>query len=330
MPASYSMDINGKIYLPSNQPMTESRLSTTEQVSSIWALGGLTIPQLVKQVWTEIDHNDVLNRASELAYNFLLSIFPLLLFLLSVLGIFAKEGTALRNQLFSGLAHLVPPSASNLISQTVNEITQSSGGGKLTFGIVFFLWSASGGISTMISVLNAAYHVHDRRPWYKVRAIVLAITLALAILIVLALTVVLLGGYIANFVDNRVGLGTSLLLAWKVLQWPLAFFFISFAFALVYYFGPDVKERHWHWITPGSVAGVLLWLISSFGLRMYLHFFNSYSKTYGSLGAVMILLLWFYITGLAFLVGGEVNAVIKQAEAKRGHPEAKPEGRKTA
>ncbi|HZR27967.1 MAG TPA: YihY/virulence factor BrkB family protein [Terriglobales bacterium] len=310
--------------------MTESRLDTKQQVKSLWSLGGLTIVQLAKEVWTEIDHDDVLNRASELAYNFLLSIFPLLLFLLSLLGIFAAERAALRDQLFAGLAHVVPPSASNLISQTIQEIAQSSGGGKLTFGIVFFLWSASGGISTMISVLNAAYHVHDSRPWYKVRAVVLGITLAVAILIILALTVVLFGGHIAGFVDRKIGLGTSLVLAWKVLQWPLALFFISFAFALVYYFGPDVKERHWYWITPGSIIGVLLWLVSSFGLRVYLHFFNSYSKTYGSLGGVMILLLWFYITGLAFLVGGEVNSTIEHAAAERGHPEAKPEGRKAA
>ena len=309
--------------------MTESRLSTTEQVASIWELGGLSVAQLTRQVWIEVDCDDVLNRASELAYNFLLSIFPLLLFLLSLLGIFA-ERTALRNQLFSGLAHVLPPSASNLISQTINEITQSSGGGKLTTGIVLFLWSATGGVTTVISVLNAAYHVRESRPWYKVRAIALALTFAGSLLVIVALAVVLLGGQVTHFIGARVGERTLSALIWKVLQWPLALFFMSFAFALVYYFGPDVKARHWYWITPGSVSGVLLWLASSFGLRVYLHFFNTYSKTYGSLGGVMILLLWFYVAGLAFLIGGEVNAVIERAAAKRGHPESKPEARKAA
>jgi membrane protein len=105
---------------------------------------------------------------------------------------------------------------------------------------------------------------------------------------------------------------------------------VTFAFSLIYYFGPNVKEQHWYWITPGSVLGVLLWVAASFGFRMYLHFFNSYSKTYGSLGAVMILLVWFYVTGFAFLVGGEVNAEIEHAAAEHGHPEAKAEGEKVA
>src|SRR5262249_6841244 len=113
-------------------------------------------------------------------------------------------------------------------------------------------------------------------------------------------------------------------------EWAVALFAISLAFALVYYFGPDVEEQHWYWITPGSMIGVLLWLGCSIGLRIYLHFFNTYNKTYGSLGAVIILLLWFYVTGLAFLVGAEVNAEIENAAAVRGHPEAKAPGEKKA
>jgi membrane protein len=110
----------------------------------------------------------------------------------------------------------------------------------------------------------------------------------------------------------------------------LALTFVVLAFALIYYYAPDVKERHWYWITPGSVIGVLLWALSSIALRAYLHFFDSYSKTYGSLGAVIILMLWFYITGLAFLVGGEINSTIEHAAAEHGHPEAKAAGQKAA
>lgn len=102
------------------------------------------------------------------------------------------------------------------------------------------------------------------------------------------------------------------------------------AFAVIYYFAPDVEEQHWYWITPGSVVGVVLWMVASAALRAYLHFFNTYSKTYGSLGAVMILMLWFYITGLAFLVGGQINSTIEHAAAEHGHPEAKAVGRKAA
>jgi membrane protein len=106
--------------------------------------------------------------------------------------------------------------------------------------------------------------------------------------------------------------------------------FVILAFATIYYFAPDVEEQHWYWITPGSVVGVLLWAAASAGLRGYLHFFNTYSKTYGSLGAVIILMLWFYVTGMAFLVGGQINATIEHAAAEHGHIEAKAPGQKAA
>lgn len=131
-------------------------------------------------------------------------------------------------------------------------------------------------------------------------------------------------------VGSKLNLAHITVLAWKVAQWPVALGFLVLAFALIYYFGPDLKEQHWYWITPGSLVGVILWLLVSFAFRVYLHFFNTYSRSYGSLGAVIILLLWFYVTGLAFLVGGELNSEIEHAAAEHGHPEAKPEGKKAA
>ena len=115
---------------------------------------------------------------------------------------------------------------------------------------------------------------------------------------------------------------------WKIVQWPIAFFFLTLVFAIIYYAAPDVEQRHWQWISPGAVVGILLWLAVSFGFRVYLHFFNSYSATYGALGAVIILLLWFYMTGAAILAGAEVNVEIENAAAKRGEPEAKHKGEK--
>jgi membrane protein len=140
---------------------------------------------------------------------------------------------------------------------------------------------------------------------------------------------VLYGGDIAQFVGAHTGLSHITVLAWRVVQWPLAIFFVVFAFALMYYWGPDTDQQ-WQWITPGSLWGVLLWIVASVGFRVYLHFFNSYSKTYGSLGAVIILLYWLLITGVAILIGGEINSEIENAAAKRGHPEAKEEGEKVA
>ena len=310
--------------------MAESKLDTEQQLESIWHLGGLKPKQLVKNVWKEIDHDNVLGRASELAYNFLFSVFPLLLFLLAVLGIFASHAPALKDELTGALARVMPPEASGLISNTLNGLVKASGGGKLTLGIVIGLWSATGGTTTMISLLNEAYHIRDSRSWIKVHAIALALTIAVSVLIIAALVIVLFGGQIAQSAGAHFGLQQGTVVAWRVLQWPAALAFMAFAFSLIYYYGPDVKEQHWYWITPGSIVGVLLWIVASFGFRLYLHFFNSYSKSYGSLGAVMILLLWFYVTGLTFMVGAEINASIEHAAARRGHPEAKAPGEKAA
>jgi membrane protein len=310
--------------------MTDSVLSTKEQVESIWNLGGLTSKQLAKRVFAEIDHDDLLGRASELAYNFLVAVFPMLLFLVSLFGIFAAQRSELQDRLFYYLAQVLPPAAFQLISKTLQEVIRNSGGGKVTLGLVLALWAGAGGMTSLISGLNAAYHIRDARRWYKVRAIAVGLTLAISILVIAALFIVIAGGNVAELVGAKLALGKVTVIAWKVIQWPVALSFIIMAFALIYYFGPDLKEQHWYWITPGSLVGVLLWLAASFAIRGYLHFFNNYSKTYGSLGAVIILLLWFYVTGLAFLTGGEINSEIEHAAADRGHPEAKAEGKKAA
>ena len=259
-------------------------MSTGEQLNTIWELGGLRARQLVKQVWQQVNDDNLLNRASELAYNFLLALFPFLLFLLVLFGLLAARGPMLQQELFSYLGRVLPATAAQLIAKTLGEVVNASGGGKLTFGIILALWSASSGTSTMMSLLTEAYHVRDSRPWWKTKLIAIGLTIGMSALTLLALVIVLFGGPIADFVGRHIGLGTITVLLWKVAQWPAAFFFVSFAFSLIYYFGPDVKEQHWYWITPGSVVGVLLWLVSSLGFRAYLHFSNSYTKTYGSLG----------------------------------------------
>ena len=138
----------------------------------------------------------------------------------------------------------------------------------------------------------------------------------------------LYGGGIAQLLAAKFDLGDAFTAAWGFVQWPLVLVFVLFAFALVYYCAPNVKEINWYWITPGSLLGVSLWLLVSFGFRTYLRFFDTYSTTYGSLGAVMILLLWLYLTGAAILIGGELNAVIEDAAAKAGAPDAKEHGEK--
>ncbi len=310
--------------------MMQSKLNTDEQISSLWSLGGLTWTQLARRVWSEMDQTDVINRAYELAYNFLLAVFPLLFFLFALLGIFASQGGTLRNNLFSYVHLVLPPAAYEILASTVREITGNGVAGKLTFGLLFALYSGSAGMTQMMSTLNAAYEVREERSWIKVHLISIGLTLAMSVLVIAALFLVLAGSHVIALLGQEAGLTSAAYIAAKILQWALALGFVIFAFAIVYYFAPDVEEQHWYWITPGSIIGVGLWAAASAGLRVYLHFFNSYTKSYGSLGAVMILMLWFYVAGLAVLIGGQINATIEHAAAEHGHIEAKEPGQKAA
>lgn len=297
-------------------------------MASLWKLGGLTWTALGKRVWSEIQKDEIFGRAAQLAYYFLLALFPLLLFLTSVIGVILGSQLELRQSLFNYLGKVLPGSASQLVNTTMVEVSNSSGGGKIAFGILAALWAASNGMGAITEALNIAYDVKESRPWWRTRLTAIGLTVALSVLIISALTLVLYGGRIGEYVAGSYGFGGAFTTSWKILQWPIVLAFVLLSFALIYYFAPDVRRQKWIFITPGAVIGVTLWLLVSFSFRLYLHFFDSYSKTYGALGAVIVLMLWLYLTGAAILIGGEVNSEIEHAAAKAGHPDAKEEGEK--
>jgi membrane protein len=305
-----------------------SPMRAQQQFESLWQLGGLTWRELLRRTGGGISQNDLINRAYELAFNFLFALFPLLLFLVALLGFFASEGSALRNNLLVYFQLLLPPDAAHLIARTLRETAENASSGKMTLGLLFALYAGTAGMTQLTSTLNAAYEVHESRSWIKVHLVSLALTLAMSVLMIGALLLVLFGGEAAHWIGHSFGLGTAVYILIKVLQWTFALCLVIVAFALIYYFAPDVADQRWYWITPGSTVGVLLWAATSAGFRVYLHFFNTYSATYGSLGAVIILMLWFYVSGLAMLVGGQINATIEHAAAEQGHPEAKAPGEK--
>src|ERR1041385_2281763 len=292
------------------------------------SLGGLSWKELGRRVYKETNEDGILGYAAQLSYYFLLALFPALLFLTSLLGYFAGEDSQLRAGLFRYLGAVLPGAASQLIAKTVNDVTAGSGGGKLSFGVLATLWAASNGMTAISESLNAAYDLKETSPWWKVRLVAIGLTLALSFLIISSLVLVLYGHDLADTVAVKYGLGAAFALTWKIVQWPIVLGFVLLGFALLYYFAPDARDQDWKWITPGSVAGVALWLLVSFAFKTYLTFFNSYSATYGSLGAVIILMLWFYFTGAAILVGGEMNSEIENEMAKQGAPDAKEKGAK--
>jgi membrane protein len=299
------------------------------KASSLWKLGGLSWSALAKRVWTEANDDDVFGRAAQLAYYFLLALFPLLIFLTAALGLILESGAGLRTALFNYLSQVMPGSAFQLVDTTMGEITGASGAGKLSFGLLATLWAASNGMGAITQALNIAYDVEETRPWWKQRLVAIVLTIALSVFVITALLLVLLGGKVADTLAVHYQLGGFFPIAWRVLQWPIVFAFMVLSFALIYYFAPSLKDQDWKWLTPGSLIGVVLWLMVSFGFKAYLHFFNSYSTTYGSLGAVIILMLWLYLTGAAILIGSEINSEIENAAAEAGLPDAKERGEKS-
>ena len=296
--------------------------------ASMWGFGGLSWKELGKRVWHEMNEDDVWGRAAQLSYFFLLALFPLLLVMMAVLGIFADRGTELRNSLIAYLSQVMPASAGELVHKTVDELSNASGAGKISFGLLATIWAASNGMGAISETLNTAYNVKESRPYWKTRLIAIGLTAALALLIVSALALLLYGFQIADAIAIKAGLGDVFTITWKIVQWPIILFFILVGFNLIYYFAPDLKKQEWKWVTPGSAIGVALWLLVSFGFKLYLSYFNSYSATYGALGALIIMMLWFYFTGMAIMIGGEINSEIENAAAKAGAPDAKEKGEK--
>jgi membrane protein len=185
-------------------------------------------------------------------------------------------------------------------------------------------------MGAIIEALNWMYGVRESRSWWRVRLIAIGLTTALNILTISALLLVLYGGEAGEWLTHYFSQNRDFTKFWDVAHIPVILAFVLFTFALIYYFAPDVEEQKWYWITPGSLVGVALWLLVSFIFRLYLRHFDSYSLSYGSLGAVIILMLWLYLTGVAILIGGKINAEIENAAAKTGSPDAKLHGEKTS
>lgn len=304
--------------------------SASSPATSVWKLGGLSYFELAKRVYNEIWADDVLGSAAQLAYYFLFALFPLLIFLTTIFGFVVGSDEQLRGELFRYLGTVLPGSASELIQSVITQVSESSTGGKLTLGLFLALFTASSGMEAVTQSVNKIYGVEETRSWWWRRLLALFLTIILAVVIIAALIVVIFGGQISDYLSASLGLGDVFSTIWHVAQWLVVLAFVTIAFSMIYYFSPDVHEQKWYFITPGSILAVLLWLLVSFAFRIYLSYFDSYNATYGSLGAVIILMLWLYFTGAAILIGGEINSEIENAAAEAGMPQAKKAGEKTA
>ena len=284
---------------------------------SPWTLGGLGAKELARRVIAELRDDDCLGRAAQLAYYFLFVLFPFFLFLTTLLGYLPILN--LLDRLMDMLGQMLPGEALRLVEDNVRQLVTSQRGGLLSFGILAALWTSSSALTAIIDGLNRAYDVEEGRPFWKVRLTAIRLTVGLSVFIVVALGLLTFGPQLGRWVADLAGLGRVFEVTWNVVRWPVIVGLLVVGMALLYYFAPDV-EQAWTWITPGSACAVLGWLLASLGFAFYVNRFGSYNATYGSIGAVIVLLTWMYVTGLFVLIGGEINAEIEHAAPSGKEP----------
>jgi membrane protein len=285
-------------------------------VHSLWNLQGVPVKVVAARTWNSMIADRLFGHAAELGFYFLFALFPALFCASSILGLTARSAHQIFDRLLDYLAVLIPNAALGTVLQTFNQTANASTPGKITFGLTAAIWSASVGISAIQDTLNVVYNLQDRRSFIKARVQAIGLTILVTV-VVTGLLASLLGGDVAARLAYRhidhFPIATVAAVTARIVAWIIASAQLSLTFALIYYWAPDFRDRRWHWLTPGGFIGILGWLLASLGLRVYIHYFKSFSPTYGSLGAVMILLTWFYITGLMLLLGAEINSEIEAA-----------------
>ena len=254
--------------------------------------------------------DNVFGMAAQLAYYFFFALFPALLLLITIASYFPVH--TIVDEVVKSMGGFAPPEALTIITEQIRKITESKPGGLLTFGIAAAIWSTSAAMSAIINTLNSAYDIEEGRPWWKVQLTATLLTLGVALFILISFALVIVGPTLATKVAVWMHLGPVFEWTWKILQWPVVFALTCAGFALVYYFAPDA-EQDWVWLTPGSVFATTLWLVASLAFKYYVVNISDYAETYGAIGGVMVLMLWFYISGAVILFGAEMNAEIEHA-----------------
>ena len=278
--------------------------------------------ELFKRTIRETLQDDAQSLAAQLAYYFFLALFPALLCVIALASLFPLEHFT--DDVQRLLAPVAPAEMVAIIQQQMLRISQGGNAGLLSLGLLGAIWSSSAAMIAVVSAMNRAYDITESRPWWKVRLTAIGLTIGLALFILASFTLVVAGPEIAGAIARQVGLGNAFVATWNVVQWPVSFALVATGIGLIYAFAPDA-EQGWAWITPGSVLATVLWLLGSLGFRYYAVNFGNYEATYGTIGGIILLLLWFYLTGLVILVGAEMNAEIDKAS-----PWGQPAGKRAS
>jgi membrane protein len=282
---------------------------------------GLSWRELYRTIWREAVKSNITNRAAELAFWFLLGFFPMLLSVVSMVSTLSSASDS-QNILMKYVGEALPSAASNLVRQI---LAQTASSGRAWFALLFALWSSSSATAGLIDTLNEIDDVKETRPWWRRRLIALGLALAMGVLLTAALMIVVYGPAILLHVLNV----SSALFVLKMAQWPAAAFLLILALLGLYRFAPDIRQQELKWLLPGSIFAAVVWMVASILFKVYVRHFSHFGLLYGSLGTLIILMFWFYLSGIVILAGGEINAILEDAAAQREIPGAKRRGQRS-
>ena len=274
---------------------------------------------MLKKLALRLYTDDLLGWSAQISYYFFLALFPALICFVALASFFPIEH--LSDIVLGVLMRIAPDDVLFLVERQLMAIAESHSTGLLTFGIIGTVWSASAGMQTLIRTLNFAYHVPETRPWWRVRLRAMVMTLVIPAFALAALTVMLVGPVFGSRLAGALHVGAVFVWSWRIVHWPLLFALVVSGLAFVYTVGPDAPQR-WKCLIPGSCFATAVWIGASLGLRWYVASLATYQKTYGTIGAALVILLWFYVSGLAMLVGAELNSVVNDTPAPQdvAHP----------
>ncbi len=273
----------------------------------------------------EFKDDELTDRAAALTYYSVLSLFPALLVLVSLLAVAGRSAT---DKVLANLKHLAPGSARDIITRAVEQLQNGSGTGSVVavIGILLAVWSASGYVAAFIRAANAVYDMPEGRPVWKILPVRVGVTVVLMVLAVASALIVIFTGGLARRAGGALGMGDTALTVWSIAKWPVLVLLVTVMIAILYWATPNAKVRGLRWVTPGSFLALLIWLIASAGFAFYVANFSSYNKTYGTMAGVIVFLVWLWISNLAILLGLEFDAeTVRQRAIAGGHPaEAEP------
>jgi membrane protein len=277
-----------------------------------------SLAQTLKRTVTEFKEDNLTDRAAALTYYSVLSIFPALIALVSIVGLFGDPET-ITETITNTVERLGPSSAADTFADPIQDVTRSQGtaGIALVIGLAAALWTASAYVGAFMRASNEIYEVEEGRGIIKLRPLQMLVTLVLVVLLAIVVAAVALTGPVAEEVGSQMGIGSTAVTVWNIAKWPVLAVIIVFMLALLYYSAPNVKFPGFKWITPGSVLAIVIWLVASAAFAFFVANFGSYNKTYGALAGVIVALVWLWITNVAILLGAELNAEVERSRELR-------------